>query len=94
MEDKIYRTKQNIAEKLDLPRDIILNMPKIIVTGDSEIIIENHRGIVVFTETQVRVNSGMGLISIYGANFEILFMGGATITVGGKFKSIIYEANE
>lgn len=94
MEDKLNRTKQNIADKLDLPRDIILNMPKITVTGDNEIIIENHKGVVLFGENQVKVNSGVGLISIFGSRFEILFMGGSTITIGGKFKSIAYEGNE
>lgn len=94
MEDKLYRTKQNIADKLDLPRDVILNMPKITVTGDNEIIIENHKGVVLFGENQVKINSGVGLISIFGSRFEILFMGGSTITIGGKFKSIAYEGNE
>lgn len=94
MEDKVYRTKQNIAEKLDLPRDIILNMPKITVTGGNEIVIENHKGVVLFGENQVKINSGVGLISIHGERFEILFMGGSTITIGGKFKSIVYEGNE
>lgn len=94
MEDKLYNTKQNIADKLDLPRDIILNMPQIKVTGDNEIIIENHKGVVLFNEDQVKINSGVGLISIYGRGFEVLFMGGSTITIGGKFKSIVYEGNE
>lgn len=94
MEDKLYRTKQSIADKLDLPRDVILNMPKITVTGDNEIIIENHKGVVLFGESQVKINSGVGLISIFGSRFEILFMGGSTITIGGKFKSIAYEGNE
>lgn len=94
MEEKLYRTKQSIVDKLDLPRDIILNMPKITVTGDNEIIIENHKGVVLFGENQVKINSGVGLISIYGSRFEILFMGGSTITIGGKFKSIAYEGNE
>ncbi|NMM61945.1 sporulation protein YqfC [Clostridium sp. P21] len=91
---KLNRTKQNIANKLDLPRDVILNVPKITVTGHSEIIIENHRGVAVFNENEVKVNSGIGSICIHGSQFEILFMGGTTLTVGGKFKSIVYEANE
>jgi hypothetical protein len=33
------------------------------------------------------------LISIYGSKFEVLFIGGSTITIGGKFKSIVYEGN-
>ena len=93
MGDKLYNTKRNIADKLEFPRDIILNMPKIQVTGDNEIIIEKHKGIVLFDKSIVKINSGVGLISRYGNNFEVLFMGGSTITVGGKFKSIVYEGN-
>lgn len=91
MKNNLSAAKEIIVDKLDLPRDIILNVPKIIVTGDSEITIENHKGVVAFSENQVKVNSGIGLISIYGSNFEIIFMGGTTIVIGGKFKSVIYE---
>ncbi|MFC0905186.1 sporulation protein YqfC [Clostridium sp. MT-14] len=89
----MYDTKQNIADKLDLPRDIILNMPQIKVMGNNEIIIENHKGIILFEDSQIKINSGIGLISIYGSKFEVLFIGGSTITIGGKFKSIVYEGN-
>ena len=94
MEDKLLRTKEVIAGKLELPRDILLNMPKITVTGDNEITIENHKGVILFEQNEVKINSNLGLISVYGGNFEILFMGGSTLTLSGKFKSIIYEGNE
>ncbi|MCR1933848.1 sporulation protein YqfC [Clostridium tepidum] len=94
MGKRFYNARETVADKLDLPRDIILNQPKIIVTGNDEITIENHRGVVVFEEKIVKINSGSGLISIYGENFKILFMGGRTITLGGKFKSIEYEGSE
>lgn len=93
MKNKMNNTKQNIADKLDLPRDIILNMPQIKVIGNNEIIIENHKGIILFEDSQIKINSGIGLISIYGSKFEVLFIGGSTITVGGRFKSIVYEGN-
>lgn len=94
MKNNLNVAKEIIVDKLDLPRDIILDVPKIIVTGDSEITIENHKGVVVFSENQVKVSSGIGLISIYGSNFEIIFMGGTTIVIGGKFKSVIYESGK
>jgi sporulation protein YqfC len=94
MEDRIIKTKETIAEKLDLPRDVVLNMPKITVTGENEIIIENHKGVILFEEKEVKINSNVGLITIYGSGFEILFMGGSTLTVSGKFKSVVYEGNE
>ncbi|GAA0747327.1 sporulation protein YqfC [Clostridium oceanicum] len=94
MGKKFYKTRQTIAEKLELPKDIVLNLPKIVVTGDREITIENHRGVISFDDDEVKVNSGSGLICIYGKNFEILFMGGTTITIGGSFKSVVYEKDE
>ncbi|MCY6959700.1 sporulation protein YqfC [Clostridium brassicae] len=91
MKEKLDRTKENMAEKLDLPRDIVLNMPKITITGDNEIKIENHKGIVIFEEGQIKINSNVGIVSVQGSKLEILFIGGSTIIVGGKFKGITYE---
>lgn len=91
MEDKFYKSKENIVEKLDLPRDIVFNLPKINIIGNSEIIIENHQGVVMFDKEIVKINSGIGIISILGNNFEILFMGGNTVALSGCFKSIAYE---
>jgi len=94
VEDRLSRTKETIAEKLDLPRDVVLNIPKIVITGDNEIIIENHKGVILFDEKEIKINSNVGVIDIYGSGFEILFMGGSTLTVRGKFKSVVYEGNE
>lgn len=88
------RTKETIAQKLDLPRDVILNIPKIMIIGDNEITIENHKGVILFEEKEIKINSNVGLITIYGKGFEILFMGGSSLTLSGKFKSVVYEGNE
>ena len=94
MENKIFRAKETIANKLDLPRDILLDLPKITILANSEINIENHKGVVIFEEEEVKINSNLGPISIYGKNFKILFIGGNTITLSGKFKSVVYENHE
>ncbi|MBK1812866.1 sporulation protein YqfC [Clostridium sp. YIM B02505] len=91
MESKIDKVKEGLAEKLDLPRDIVLNIPKIVITGDNEIVIENHKGIISFDSSEIKINSKVGTITLDGVNLEILFIGGNTITISGKFKSLIYE---
>ena len=45
MEDKINKAKESLADQ-NLPRDIMLNIPKISIIGNNEITIENHKGIV------------------------------------------------
>jgi sporulation protein YqfC len=94
VDNKYISIKKGIAEKLDLPKAIVLNLPKISIIGNNEITIENHKGIILFEKEQVKINSGVGLISIQGSGFEILFMGGNTITISGKFKAVEYQGNE
>ncbi|AVP55009.1 sporulation protein YqfC [Clostridium tetani] len=94
MEGKIENAKGELIDKLELPRDVLMDLPKIVITGNTEISIENHRGIVVFDENIVKINSRVGLLSIHGRDFEILFLGGKTITLRGVFKSILYEGSE
>lgn len=94
MQHKFNKTKEIFADRMDLPKDIVMNLPKISVIGDSEITIENHKGIVVFDQNEIKVNSNIGLILIKGKDLEILFMESKTLTIKGKFCSVIYEENE
>lgn len=91
MKDKLERSKGIISEKLDLPKDVILNLPKITILGNTEITIENHKGIILFEKNIIKINTKVKVVNIEGDNFEILYIADATITISGKFKSISYE---
>lgn len=91
MEEKFQKGKEKILNKLDFPRDISLDLPKIIVIGNREITIENHKGIIFFQSDMVKINSRIGAILIKGEEFEILFIAENSITITGIFKGISYE---
>ncbi len=91
MEEKFQRGKEKILSKLDFPSDISLDLPRIIVVGNREITIENHKGIIFFETNMVKINSRIGPIIINGENFEILFIAETSITISGIFKGISYE---
>lgn len=86
--------KEEITDKLNLPKEIILDVPKVIMIGKSEITIENHKGILSFDNNIVRINSKLGPIKIEGSNFEILYIGSSTITISGKIKTMFYERED
>ncbi len=90
----MYRVRKTFADKLELPRDVILDLPRITVMGNSEITIENHKGIVLFQDEIIKINTAIGEITISGKNFEILFIGGNSLSLSGRFKSIAYGGNE
>lgn len=90
MENKFNRGKEVLIEKLDLPKDVLLDVPKIIVTGRNEVTIENHKGIMVFERDRIKINTNMSPIEINGSEFEILYIAASTITIKGYFNSIEY----
>ncbi|MBE6062776.1 MAG: sporulation protein YqfC [Clostridium butyricum] len=91
MEDKFRKSKEKILNKLNFPSDISLDMPKIVVIGNREITIENHKGIIAFENNMVKINSRIGAITINGQKFEILFIGETSMTISGIFNGISYE---
>ena len=91
MKEKLEKTREILTEKLDLPKDVILNLPKITIVGNNEVTIENHKGIILFERNVIKINTKVKVINIEGENFEILYIGDSTITISGKFKLISYE---
>lgn len=91
MEERLRKGRELIVEKFDFPKDVIMDVPKILIIGDQEITIENHKGIIAFERTVIKINSRFGPITINGDNFEILYIGTSTTTISGKFKSVVYE---
>ncbi|MBS5937170.1 sporulation protein YqfC [Clostridium sartagoforme] len=91
MQEKFEKSRDIIAEKFDLPKDVVLNLPKITIIGNNEITIENHKGIILFERDIIKINTKVKVINIQGENFEILYIGDSTITISGRFKSVSYE---
>lgn len=87
MDNKI---KNIVTKELDLPIEVVDNLPKINVIGDTEITIENHKGILSFDKDNTKIKTAIGVLDIEGEELEIVFIGGSTITISGKFKSLGY----
>ena len=54
MDNKI---KSIITKELDLPIEVIDNLPKINIIGDNEITIENHKGILSFDKDNTKIKT-------------------------------------
>lgn len=94
MEEKLNKGREVISKKIDLPKEVILDVPKVIITGNKEVTIENHKGIISFDKDELKINSRIGAVQINGKGFEILYIGESTIVISGTIKSIVYEEVE
>jgi sporulation protein YqfC len=75
MAKKDSKPKKDLREKfveiLELPKEIVLDMPKLTMLGNGDLIIENYKGIVQYEEGIIRVNTTSGIIKVTGTNLYI-----------------------
>jgi sporulation protein YqfC len=65
------RGKEKVAEFFDLPRDSILDVPRIVVVGNMELAVENHLGIIEYTSNNVAIATGKGRVTVRGKDLAI-----------------------
>ncbi|NBI07016.1 sporulation protein YqfC [Senegalia massiliensis] len=88
MTKKIDNIKTNIAEVLELPKEIVLDLPKITLIGNIQLYIENHKGIVEYSKERIRINSKSGIIRIIGKDLVIKNIVSEEVVVSGKIINI------
>ena len=80
--------KLNISEALELPIDIMMDLPRLTIIGNMEIALLNHKGIIEYTEKIIRINTKSGVFKIIGEGLEIKTILSEEIIIVGEIQSI------
>lgn len=84
--------KQNFREKLtemlELPKEIVLNMPKLTMLGNGDLIIENYKGIVEYDKDVIRISTTSGIIKVSGLGIYIKEITSENIMIYGNILSL------
>lgn len=62
----IQALKVNLTAALELPEEVMLNLPLITITGKNNMLIENYKNIIEYSQKKIRVSTSAGIISIDG----------------------------
>lgn len=67
----LQRVKDWLTKQMDLPSDVLMDLPRITLIGQIHIYIENHRGLLLFSDKEVRLLLKKGQLLIKGHSFVI-----------------------
>ena len=68
---------------MEVPSEVISDFPKIVLTGNKEVYIENFQGLVEYGMQKIRLNTKCGIFVIDGIDLEIKKMTADYITIRG-----------
>ncbi len=86
--------KRRLDKILEIPEEIYTNTPKITITGFSEIILENYKGILEYEEFFASISTYIGIVNINGYNINLEKMTNDDIKITGKIESVEIERTE
>ena len=75
--------KRSITKLLDLPAEVLPGVPRLTMSGGSEVLVENHGGLRSYTSDLIEVRGRNMLIQIRGEDLELAAMTKTDIIIRG-----------
>lgn len=80
--------KEKMTEVLELPKEIVLNVPRLTMIGMSNLVIENYKGIIEYDNTRIRLNTSLGILKITGNSLVIKEITSEDVMVDGDIQGL------
>ncbi len=78
------------AGVMDLPQDVVFDLPRITMIGDMQLYIENHRGVLHFSGEELRLSLSKGTLQVTGSELAIRAILPEEVLVEGKIQGVRY----
>lgn len=82
---------ERAANRLDLPADVMAGQPRLELTGFSRLSVEQHRGVLEYTEEAVTVALREGTVRVTGEKLSISLMNHAFVVIDGILRNVALE---
>ena len=86
-----FRFLETLAGRLDLPADGVAGAPKVTVTGTSRVLVENHRGLLAYSDTEVTVDGKSTRVRVRGDGLLLRAMDREMLLVTGTILGVDLE---
>lgn len=79
---------QAAAQRLDIPGEIMAGLPKLELTGFSQLTVELHQGVLEYTDEVISLAVALGTVRILGKHLTIRLLNNQYVTVAGVVERI------
>lgn len=77
-----------VSQWFDLPQDVVMDLPRISIIGDLQLLVQNHRGVMAYRDDRVVVAMQQGRLIISGEGLMIGVINDDELTIAGQLARI------
>ncbi len=85
------KLKDKVAEGLGVSKEVILDLPRIVLIGNRELTVENYKSIGEYSENQILLNSNPYKLKISGSELEIKSIASELIYICGRVAAVEFK---
>jgi len=85
---------QKLTDALDLPKEVVMDLPKATIFGSVQAVLENHKGILEYTPEFIRVRTSIGEIFVTGQRLKIGSILKDELVIDGQINSIVFDGDK
>lgn len=86
----IFMSLENIADSLNLPKDIVMGASILHLIGQYEVYIENYKNIIEFNENIIKIQARTSKIIITGRHLHIEYFNNDDMKIKGRISDISF----
>src|SRR5690554_6181386 len=88
---RLGRLLGSFTGSMEMPRDVVLDVPRVTLIGDLQAQIENHRGVLEYTPGRVRVRTRAGVLIVTGSRLKIGSIYRDEVIIDGHIRRVELE---
>lgn len=81
---------KTVSAMLELPKEIMLNLPLITIIGKEDLTVENYKGIIEYTDEKIRLKTSCGILKIEGKKLCLKEITSENIAISGTITKFEY----
>lgn len=83
--------KRQFSQFFELPEEIILDAPLVMLVDRHKLYLENHKGVALFHQDKIKIRLSSGILLISGSDLKIGGIEAEIIEVSGKIRSFEFR---
>ncbi|MDD5949892.1 MAG: YabP/YqfC family sporulation protein [Lachnospiraceae bacterium] len=85
------QVEERVSNTFSLPKDVVMGLTNIHLIGNRELIIENYRGILLCSETCIKVQAKKQLLIVEGKELKIVYYTNKDMKISGMISAISFQ---
>lgn len=72
-----------VAKFFELPSEVVLDLPRLVLTGTEQLLVENHRGLRAYSRSEICLQTSLGELRVSGEALDIKLITQDQVDIGG-----------